>query len=107
MSQADYFNNMPHDKRDPNPFLAIFLDQSIPFNDEAKAAYLKDCSSKSRQFLLPVLRPLARLTIILLQIYKIMFPKAFTSSKRLHNFLYWGMKTFVSPSANYMILRSP
>lgn len=105
MSQADYFNNMPHDKRDPNPFLAIFLDQSIPFNEEAKAAYLQDCSSKSRQFLLPVLRPLARLAIILLQLYKIIFPKAFTSSKRLHRLLYWGMKTFVGPSANYMILR--
>lgn len=105
MSQADYFNNMPHDKRDPNPFLAIFLDQSIPFNEEAKAAYLQDCSSKSRQFLLPILRPLARLAIILLQLYKIIFPKAFTSSKRLHRLLYWGMKTFVGPSANTMILR--
>ncbi|MFK7693657.1 DUF6999 family protein [Paenibacillus sp. HJGM_3] len=105
MSQADYFNLMPHDKRDPNPFLAIYLDQSIPFNEEAKAAYLKDCSSKSRQFLLPVLRPLARLLIVLFQIYKILVPKAFTSSRALHRVLYWGMKTFVSPDANYMILR--
>jgi hypothetical protein len=105
MSQADYFKTMQHNKHDPNPFLAIFLDQSIPFNEEAKAAYLKDCSSKSRQFLLPVLRPLSRLFIILFQIYKIIFPKAFTSSRMLHRFLYWGMKTFVSPDANYMILR--
>ncbi|BBI35154.1 DUF6999 family protein [Cohnella abietis] len=105
MSEADFFKTMPHDKNDPNPFLAIYLDQSIPFNDEAKAAYLKDCSSKSRQFLLPVLRPFARLMIILLQIYKIIVPKAFTSSRVLHRVLYWGMKTFVSPSANYMILR--
>ncbi|QHW31204.1 hypothetical protein GZH47_10265 [Paenibacillus rhizovicinus] len=105
MSKADYFNQMPHDKQDPNPFLAIYLDQSIPFNEEAKASYLKDCASKSRQFLLPVLRPIARLLIILFQIYKIILPKAFTSSKMLHRVLYWGMKTFVSPDANYMILR--
>jgi hypothetical protein len=105
MSEADFFKDMAHDKNDPNPFLAIYLDQSIPFNDEAKAAYLKDCSSKSRQFLLPLLRPFARLMIILLQIYKIIVPKAFTSSKLLHRVLYWGMKTFVSPNANYMILR--
>jgi hypothetical protein len=105
MSLTEYFTNMPHDKRDPNPFLAIFLDRSIPFNEEAKAAYLKDCSSKSRQFLLPLLRPLARLSIILLQLYKVVLPKAFTSSKRLHQFLYWGMKTFISPEANFMILR--
>lgn len=105
MSEAEYFENMKHDKNDPNPFLAIFMDQSIPFNEEAKAAYLKDCSSKSRQFLLPILRPFARMMIILFQIYKIIIPKAFTSSKLLHRVLYWGMKTFVSPSANFMILR--
>lgn len=105
MSESDYFRNMTHDRDDPNPFLAIYLDQSIPFNEEAKAAYLKDCSSRSRQFLLPLLRPLARLMIILLQVYKIIIPKAFTSSRLLHRVLHWGMKTFVSPSANYMILR--
>lgn len=105
MSESDYFRQMEHDRDDPNPFLAIYLDQSIPFNEEAKAAYLKDCSSRSRQFLLPLLRPLARLMIILLQIYKIIVPKAFTSSRLLHRVLYWGMKTFVSPSANFMILR--
>jgi len=105
MSEADYFKNMPHDRNDPNPFLAIFMDQSIPFNEEAKAAYLKDCSSKSRQFLLPLLRPFARMMIILLQIYKIIVPKALTSSRLLHRVLHFGMKTFVSPSANFMILR--
>ncbi|MFX3635895.1 MAG: hypothetical protein ACE3L7_28375 [Candidatus Pristimantibacillus sp.] len=105
MSEADFYKNMPHDKDDPNPFLAIYLDQSIPFNEEAKAVYLRDCSSKTRQFLLPLLRPFARLMIILLQIYKSVVPKAFTSSAVLHRVLYWGMKTFVSPSANYMILR--
>lgn len=105
MSEADFFRNMKHDRNDPNPFLAIYLDQSIPFNEEAKAAYLMDCSSRSRQFLLPLLRPLARLLIILLQIYKIIVPKALTSSRLLHRVLHWGMKTFVSPSANYMILR--
>ncbi|GGG64662.1 DUF6999 family protein [Paenibacillus radicis (ex Gao et al. 2016)] len=105
MSESDYFRNMTHDRDDPNPFLAIYLDQSIPFNEEAKAAYLKDCSSRSRQFLLPLLRPFARLLIVLLQIYKIIVPKALTSSRVLHRVLHWGMKTFVSPSANYMILR--
>lgn len=105
MSEADYFKNMPHDKDDPNPFLAIYMDKSIPFNEEAKAVYLKDCSSKTRQFVLPLLRPFARLLIIVLQIYKSIVPKAFTSSKALHRVLYWGMKTFVSPGANYMILR--
>ncbi len=102
---ARYFDEMAHDKNDPNPFLAVYLDQGIPFDQEAKAAYLKDCASRSRQFILPILRPLARLLIIVFQLYKILLPKAFTSSKILHRFLYWGMKQFISPEANYMILR--
>ncbi|MFD0589689.1 DUF6999 family protein [Paenibacillus sp. GCM10027627] len=105
MSELNVYEQMPHDKDDPNPFLAFYLDRSIPFNEEAKALYLQDCSSKTRQFLLPVLKPLARLMIIFLQIYKSIVPKAFTSSRALHRVLYWGMKTFVSPSANTMILR--
>jgi hypothetical protein len=105
MSEADFYKQMPHDRNDPNPFLAMFLDTSIPFNEEAKAVYLRDCSSRTRQFLLPFVRPLARLMIILLQLYKSIIPKAFTSSRLLHRVLYWGMKTFVSPSANFMILR--
>ncbi|TYP69692.1 DUF6999 family protein [Paenibacillus methanolicus] len=103
--QPNHFQRMAHDKRDPDPFLALYMDRSIPFNEEAKAAYLKDCSGKSRQFLLPVLRPFARLLIIVLQLYKIVVPKALTSSRLLHNVLYWGMRTFVGPEANFMILR--
>ncbi|MBO9607402.1 MAG: hypothetical protein J7639_15675 [Paenibacillaceae bacterium] len=102
---ADYYEQMPHDRNDPDPFLAVYLDRGIPFNPEAKATYLKDCSSRSRQFLLPVLRPFSRLFIILFQLYKIVFPKAFTSSRLLHRVLYRGMRTFVSPEANSMILR--
>lgn len=103
--EPNHFERMTHDKRDPDPFLALYMDRSIPFNEEAKAAYLKDCSGKSRQFLLPVLRPLARLLIILLQLYKIVVPKTLTSSRLLHRVLYWGMRNFVSPEANLMILR--
>ncbi|WP_127579863.1 DUF6999 family protein [Paenibacillus koleovorans] len=105
MNQKEFFESMPHDKRDPNPFLAVYLDQSIPFNRAAKAAFLKDASTWSRQFVLPVLRPLARLTILLIQLFKILVPKKLTSSRMLHKVLYHGMKTFVSPEANYLILR--
>ena len=30
--------DIPHDKRDPHPFLAMWLDRSVPIDDEAKAA---------------------------------------------------------------------
>jgi hypothetical protein len=105
MSTPEYFYEMEHNPKDPNPFLAIFLDRSIPFDESAKAAFLKDSSTKSRQFLLPLLRPFARLSIVLIKLIRTVLPNAFASSKMLHRILYWGLKTFVSPEANTMILR--
>ena len=57
------FREIPHDERDPSPWLALYLDDSTPLPDHVKAAWLKDSSSRSRQFLLPFLRPLARLRL--------------------------------------------
>jgi hypothetical protein len=99
------FEDMLHDPADPDPWLAMYLDGSIPISLKVKAALLQDTRSGSRQFLLPLVRPLARMWIVLIQILKVFIPNKFTSSKVLHRILYWGMKTFVSPNANYIILR--
>lgn len=105
MPTPDYFYEMEHNPKDPNPFLAVFLDRSIPFNEEAKAAFLKDSSRKSRQVLLPLMRPFARLSIVFIKLFRTVLPNSFTSSKVLHRLLHWGLKTFVTPEANTMILR--
>src|SRR5215475_801617 len=94
-----------YDQRDPDPWLALYLDRSVQLDDEAKAAMLLSMRSKSRQFLLPVIRPLARLAMILIQLIKIVVPNRFTSSKLLHRLIYWGLKYFVSPEANFLIVR--
>jgi hypothetical protein len=105
MDPVAQLNSEPHDPRDPDPWQALFLDRSLPMHERTKAAMLVDQRSRSRQFLLPVVRPLARLGIILLQILKLFVPNRFTSSKVLHRVLAWGLKTWVSPEANYLILR--
>ncbi|MBC8044378.1 MAG: hypothetical protein IAF08_13150 [Rhizobacter sp.] len=104
-SPTDYFDALPHDPRDPDPWLALYLDSSVPIDRLAKAAMLKDSRSWSRQFMLPLVRPLARLAIILIQVLKVFIPNYFTSSFVLHRILYHGMKTFLSPNANFLILR--
>src|SRR5262245_55361563 len=97
--------NAPHDPRDPDPWVAVFLDRSLPMNERTKAEMLIDQRSSSRQFVLPVLRPISRLLIIVFQILKLFVPNRFTSSKLLHRLLSWGLRNFVSPEANYLILR--
>ena len=105
MSRDAPFESMQHDPRDPNPWLALYLDQSTPIDENVKKAWLRESSSWSRQFVLPVVRPFARATIILLQLVKTVIPNAFTSSAVLHRLLAWALHTFVRPDANYLILR--
>lgn len=105
MNEARYFEAMPHDPRDPNPWQALYLDQSTPIDAKVKEAWLVDSSSWSRQFLLPVARPLARLTIILIQLVRTLLPNTLTSSRLLHRLIAWSLATFVRPEANWMILR--
>lgn len=105
MKKIPDFLTQAHDPRDPNPWLAVYLDTSIPIADDVKQAWLEDASSKSRQFLLPLIRPLARTMIVLIQVAKVLLPTAFTSSKLLHRLLAWSLKNFVSPNANWLILR--
>ena len=105
MKASTYFEETPYDPEDPNPWLALYLDRSIPIRQEAKAALLIDGSSRSRQFLLPVVRPLAMVAIALFQVVKIFIPKRFTSSQLLHKMICFFLKRWASPQANFMILR--
>lgn len=105
MGKSSEWLDAAHDPRDPNPWLALYLDASGPLADEVKRAWLADASTRSRQFLLPVVRPLARLSIVLIQLLKIVTPRSWTSSRVLHRLIAWGMKHFVSPEANWLILR--
>jgi len=105
MSKTPEFLERGHDPDDPSPWLASYLDRSTPLPDEVKSAWLKDSSSRSRQYLLPLLRPLARAFIILIQIVKMVLPKRWSHSRLLHRILAWGLKRFVSPEANWLIMR--
>jgi uncharacterized protein DUF6999 len=105
MSKSLDFEHLEHDPRDPNPWLALYLDHSTPVDARVKEAWLRDSSSRCRQFVLPVVRPIARCTIIVFQLVRIVLPKSFTSSWLLHRLLAWALHTFVRPEANWLILR--
>lgn len=77
----------------------------MPFHPHAKAAILVDSSSRSRQFILPLIRPFCRLTICLFKVLKTVLPNAISSSWLLHQSIYRGLSWFVSPYANYLIMR--
>ncbi|WP_341677155.1 hypothetical protein [Niveibacterium sp. SC-1] len=105
MKPTDDFLDQAWDPRDPSPWLALYLDRSTPMTDPVKRAWLKDSSSRSRQFLLPFLRPTARALIVLIQVIKLFVPRTWSASITLHRLLAWGLRNFVTPEANWLILR--
>ncbi|MGB3946478.1 MAG: hypothetical protein WBM13_00720 [Bacteroidia bacterium] len=94
-----------HDERDPNPWLAMYLDSSIPINDTTKRCLMRDNDSKSTQYLLPVIKVVSKIFMFFIHIFKFFFPKLINSSKTLHRILAWGLKNFVSKDANLLIFR--
>ena len=86
MSEARAWQRSDPDdpRRSPIPWLALWLDRSLPFTPEAKAALIRDQARRSRQFLLPLVRPFARLTIILAQLVHTLSPRWPHAPRLLH-----------------------
>lgn len=97
--------SQPHNPADPDPWQTLWLDNSAPISTSVKKAWLYDTNTWSRQFLLPIVRPLARVMIVLLQVIKIFIPNWLTSSAALHRLLAWALAVFATPEANWLILR--
>ena len=99
------FDPQSLDLGDPDPWLTLYLDQSIPIEERAKLALLRSMRLPSRDRLLPFMRPLARSFIVLNTVIRLLVPDRLHSSARLHRLIHWGLKNFVHPESNYLILR--
>ncbi|MAJ45048.1 MAG: hypothetical protein CMF96_09945 [Candidatus Marinimicrobia bacterium] len=99
------YENYKHDYNNPNIQLAIYLDNSIPFNKKAKSAFLFDSSRLSNRVLLPFVKVIARAFRFLVIGFKAIFPNLLNMPKFLHWQLYIGQKYFLTPEANYLIMR--
>ncbi|MBK9632752.1 MAG: hypothetical protein IPO62_17140 [Saprospiraceae bacterium] len=102
---AEVLDINSHDSRDPNPWLALYLDSSIPMNLRTKQALMRDNNSKSAKYLLPLIQIWSKITMFFIHIFKFFFPNLINSSKILHRILSWGLRNFVSPDANLLIFR--
>lgn len=93
------------DLQNPDPWVALALDQSTFLDQATKEALMRNNSTWSRRVLLPLIRPVGRALIIVARGVRICIPNVCASSSVLHAVLCWGMSTFVSRDANYLILR--
>jgi len=106
MASKDVFSDITtHDPLDPNPWLALYLDDSIPINPRTKLALMRDNNSWSARYLQPLILVWSKITMVFIYIFKYFIPRFPNSSKVLHRILAWGLKRFVSPDANLLIFR--
>jgi len=94
-----------YDPRDPDPWLALDLDQSLPIMPEAKAALIRGNRSWSRRWLFPVVRPLIFVFFVVVKILRGVFPHHPNLNLTLHRLIHWGLKHFATPEACLLILR--
>ncbi len=99
------FKASDYDSSDPDPWLALYLDNSLPFADDAKEALLTGNESLTRRLFLPIARPFIFVFFLLVQLYRIPFSTFPNSPKWLHQLIYWGLKNFATPQANLLIMR--
>jgi hypothetical protein len=100
---ANVFDPGRFDPKDPDPWLALYLDQSLPIDEGAKQVLLIGNRSISRRWLFPIARPLIFLFFILVKI--LLSPRRPNLNRALHELIYWGLKNFAAPEANALILR--
>ncbi len=105
MTLAEGFDVAAHDPNDPDPWLALYLDQSLPIADEAKAALARGNRSWSRRWLFPVMRAPLLAFFILVKVLRAISPRHPNWNGPLHRLIHWGLRTFGSPDCNQLILR--
>jgi hypothetical protein len=94
-----------YDPADPDPWLALALDQSLPMDPEAKAALLHGAASWSRRWMFNVMKPLLFVFFVGVKILRGLSPKYPNLNGLLHRTIRRGLAFFGSPDANLLILR--
>ncbi len=105
MTDIRTFDLRKFDPKDPDPWLALYLDQSLPIDEEAKQALLIGNRSVSRRWLFPIARVFIFAFFIVVKILRGLSPRRPNMNVALHKFIHWGLRNFASPEANMLILR--
>lgn len=96
---------MRRDRRNPNTWDTIYLDQAIPVDPVAKAYMIQDLQSWTRNYLLIPIKLVANLLLALIMTLKRLLPFQFNAYSLMHRSAAFFLKHFVSPEACYLIVR--
>jgi hypothetical protein len=95
----------PRDRRNPNAWDALYVDQAIPVDPVAKAYMIRDLQNWTRALLLIPIKVIANILLALIMTVKRLLPFQFSSYSLMHRSAAWFLNTFVTPEACYLIVR--
>lgn len=93
------------DRRHPNAWDALYLDQAIPVDLTAKAYMIRDLQNWTRNYLLIPIKVIANISLAAILILKRLLPFQFHNYRLMHRMATWFLNHFVTPEACYLIVR--
>jgi hypothetical protein len=104
VSFAD-FERARFDPADPNPWLALYLDRSLPIDEDAKAALLRGTASWSRRWFFNIVRGPIFVFFLVVKFLRAISPHRPNLNGALHKLIHWGLRNFATRDANLLIMR--
>ena len=102
--QIDYIFQT-HNRRNPNTWDILYLDEAIPINPIAKAYTIKDLKNWTRNYLLIPIKVIANILLGIIMTVKRLLPWQFNAYGLMHRSAAFFLDNFVSPEACYLIVR--
>lgn len=84
---------------------AILSDPSVPFDRATLGLVIADQRSPTRRWLYPVLRPVSRVLVGLVQVLRAALPVPWTAHSTMDRLCVWFLRRFVSPDAVTLLMR--
>ena len=105
LANVEPYTTEPHDRRNPNAWDALYVDQAIPVDPIAKGYMIRDLRNWTRSYLLMPIALIANLLLAIIMTVKRLLPFQFNNYTLMHRSAAWFLNTFVSPEACYLIVR--
>lgn len=93
------------DRNNPSLMDVLEVDDSLPMEPSARRYWLVNLRHPLRMTVLHVTRMIASAVLIIAYFIKRLLPFQFSAHRFLQGMICWFMKWFVTPEANYLILR--
>lgn len=102
---ASLYEFKPYDRRNPDTWDVLYLDNAIPVDPVAKTYMVRDLKHWTRSYLLIPIKMFANIALALILIIKSLLPFQFKFYTFMHRSAAFFLQNFVTPEACYLIVR--